>query len=256
MKSVFKYLLVLSVLILTGAAAALTAGIAEAARSHVGCKHVLIENESPEGARFLQDAQVLGELRQHFGELYGVPLKQMNLHAMESHLDEKDAVLKSEVYASYPDSSLHVRIRERVPVLRLQPAGGQGFYCDRECSLFPLQKSYSAKVPVVDGTLPVDCYWNLSPEGKEWLEAMLTQADFLHSERKWEDRCSQIHITRGGAVTLIFEPWEEVFIIGDCRDLEEKFKKIEQYICTVRPRADGKKYKSVNVRFEGQIICK
>ncbi|MBP5397281.1 MAG: hypothetical protein J6Y32_01410 [Bacteroidales bacterium] len=256
MKRLLKYLLVLFVLVLTGVAAALTAGVAEAARSHVGCKHVCIENESPEGARFLPDEQVKAELEQHFGHLYGVPLGQLDLHAIETLLDEKSAVLKSEVYVSYPDSSLHVGIRERIPILRFQPAGGQAFYCDREGKLFPLQKNYSARVPIVDGTLPIDCWWNLTPKGAQWLEGMCSLADFLHTERKWGDRCCQIHVSRSGAVGLVFEPWEEFFIIGDCRNLEAKFQKIEQYIFSVRPQADGKKYKSVNVRFEGQIICK
>ena len=37
---------------------------------------------------------------------------------------------------------------------------------------------------------------------------------------------------------------------------EETIYKIEQYISLIRPQlAEGKKYKSVNVRFNGQIIC-
>lgn len=256
MNRLFKYLLVLFILILTGVAAALTATLAEAARSHVGCRHIRIENESPQQTRFLSDRQVIDELEHHFGHLYGVPLDQLDLHAMEALIDGKSAVLKSEVFVSYPDSSLHVGIRERIPVLRFQPAGGQGFYCDREGVLFPLQNSYSARVPIVDGTLPLDCWWNVSPAGKQFLEEMLALAGFLRSERKWEDRCSQIHVSRGGAVSLVFVPWEETFIIGDSRNLEAKFKKIEQYICSVRPQAGDKRYKSVNVRFDRQIICK
>lgn len=256
MKAVFKYLLATLVLALTAALIVLTALQADGARAHTACHHVVIENESDPGQRFLPDEDVLRELEKNFGSLYGVPLEKLDLHAMEELFDDKSAVQKSEVFVCYPDSSLHIRIREKIPFLRFQ-CEGNGYYCDREGRLFPLQAHYSAWVSVVDGHLPIERAKEadkMSNKEKRWLKDILSLAEYMQDDRRWKHRCTQIHVGRNGSISLAFDGWDEIFLIGDCRDLDSKFRRIEQYICTVRP-ASGKTYKSVNVRFDGQIIC-
>ena len=254
MKPFLKYLLASLVIVLTAALIAVTALQADRHRARTACRHVLIENRSTAGQRFIPDEDVLKEVERGFGTLYGVPLESLDLHAIEQIFDKKSAVKKSEVFVSYPDSSLHIRIEERIPRLRFQTASG-GFYCDREGTLFPLQTHYTAWVPVVDGHLPIDCWWNVGPKGRRWLEDILSLTEYMSGESRWNQRCTQIHVERDGGIRLVFDNWEEIFLIGDCRGLDAKFRRIEQYLCSIKPVC-GKQYKSVNVRFDGQIICK
>ena len=61
---------------------------------------------------------------------------------------------------------LHVRITQRAPVLRFQD-GERGFYVDAEGFIFPLHKTYTAPVPVVEGAIPVDVPAGYKGEARE-----------------------------------------------------------------------------------------
>nr|MCR4564712.1 hypothetical protein [Bacteroidales bacterium] len=154
------------------------------------------------------------------------------------------------------DGILNIRIRERIPFLRLQTSDG-GFYADREGKIFPLQKRYTAWVPVVDGHLPIGNWYHFSAQEQAWLDQMIELIASLQESSKWKNRFSQIHVNRKGQLMMIVDGYDEKFIWGDFEKRTEKLHKIEQYICLISPQlAEGKVYKTVNLRFDGQIICK
>ncbi len=216
---------------------------------------IAIENDSPQGYRFLEDEEVIARAEEWTGGILGHKMKEVNLHLLETRLDQYSCIRKSQVYAD-SEGVLHIRLSERRPFLRLQTANG-GFYADREGKIFPLQSRYTAWVPVVDGHLPIGDWYRFSEEEQEWLDCLIDLVAALQDNGKWTNRCTQIHVTRKGHLVLMLDGYDEKFIWGDFDRRKQKLRKIEQYISLIRPqRPEGKAYKSVNLHFNGQIICK
>ena len=254
MNSVFKYIVCTLMAVLTVTCILLAARTDREGREGMECRHIVIRNESQQGQRFMEDSDVLGHLQQHFGPLVGRKMKDIDLHRIEESFNRCSAILSSQVYATR-DSTLHIRLKERIPVMRLQSRNG-GFYVDADGNIFPLQSHYTAWVPIIDGHLPVENWYHPSLPEKRWLEEMISLIEYIQHSRTWANRCSRIYIDRGGRMILSLDGLEESFIFGENKRIEEKFHKVEQYLTAVRPAVTDKKYKSVNVRFSGQIICK
>lgn len=255
MKNVLKYLVggLIALFTLTCIGFAL----ADAAREREKREYrsIAIQNDSPQGHRFLEDEEVIVRVEELAGTVPGRKIKDIDLHRLETQLDQFSCILKSQVYADR-EGTLHIRLSERKPFLRLQ-AGNEGFYADREGKIFPLQSRYSAWVPVVDGHLPIGNWYRFDEKEQAWLDGMIDLVAALQESSKWKNRCTQIHVNRKGQLILMIDGYDEKFIWGDFEKRQQKLKKIEQYISLIRPQlADGKTYKSVNLRFDGQIICK
>ena len=254
MNKAFKYIICALMAALTLTCIVLAAGKDRKGREGMECRHIVVDNDSPQGQRFMEDEDVLGHLQQHFGTLAGRKMKDIDLHRLEESFNRCSAVLQSQVYAT-KDSTLHIHLTERVPIMRLQGKDG-GFYADAEGNIFPLQAHYTAWVPLIDGRLPVGNWYHPDVPEEQWLDGMVSLVGYIQHSKKWTNRCTRIHFDRRGRMILFLDGLEESFIFGDNAQIEEKFHKVEQYLTAVRPAVADKKYKSVNVRFNGQIICK
>ena len=80
-------------------------------------------------------------------------MDSIDLTRIEEILDSKSAILKSEAFTT-KDSILNVVVTQKKPVVRFQK-GTKGFYAVEDCSLFPLQETYTSHVMIVDGYVPL-----------------------------------------------------------------------------------------------------
>lgn len=215
---------------------------------------IAIENDSPQGRRFLEDEELIALVKQRSGNIVGRKVAGFDIYALEKDLDNTSCILKSQVYVDN-EGVLHIQVSERKPFVRLQTANS-AYYADREGKLFPLQSHYSAWVPVVEGKLPIESGHAMGKAEQDWMKSMIALVAAFQDNSKWKNRCTQIHIDKDGRASLVLDGYSERFILGDFNEVEKKQRKIEQYISLIRPQlAEGKTYKSVNVRFNGQIIC-
>ena len=193
-----------------------------------------------------------------YGTYLGLRLDSVDLRRVEEVIDRKSAVRKSQAWLT-DDGVLHVSVTQREPVVRLQGAAG-GFYIDREGFLFPLQSRHTVRVPVVDGALPLRLEKGFkgepaSEEGKQWVRSMLDLANFLEKRKEWSGFTGQITVQKGGDLVLIPREGSERFLFGPPTDLEAKFGRIRKYYEGIAP-AQETPYRTVDVRYHGQIVCK
>ena len=120
---------------------------------------------------------------------------------LEAVIDGKSAVRKSQAWLT-DDGVLHVSVTQRAPVVRFQGASG-GFYADAEGFLFPLQLRHTARVPVVDGALPLKIDKNFKgvPETekeRQWVLSVLDLVRWLGARKEWNDLVGQISVRKTG----------------------------------------------------------
>ena len=215
---------------------------------------IAIDNDSPQGGRFLEDEELIALVEKMTGGILGRRVSDIDLDVLEKDLDRTSCILKSQVYTD-KEGVLYIHLSERKPFVRLQTTTA-GFYADREGKVFPLQSRYSAWVPIIDGKLPVKNWNAFEKQDQEWMDGMVRMVAAFQDNSRWKNRCSQIHLDSKGLIVINLDGYSERFILGDYTKIEQKQHKLEQYLSLIRPNlAEGKNYKSVNVRFHGQIIC-
>ena len=188
-----------------------------------------------------------------------MPIDDIDLVKVEAILDEKTAIYKSEAYTT-KDSLLNISITQRRPIVRFQK-GDKGFYADAEGFLFPLQSTYASYVQIIDGAIPLknEHGYRGTPETDEeklWLRRMIDLVKYIEGSRKWKDVIVQISVGEDGNLILVPRKGKEKFIFGHPTEIESKFEKMELYYKAIAPAKEEGRYRSVDLRFDGQIVCR
>ncbi len=192
-----------------------------------------------------------------YGTYVGLRLDSVDLKKVERIIDAKSAVRKSQAWLT-DDGVLHVSVTQREPVVRFQGPSG-GFYADREGYLFPLQSRHTARVPVVDGALPIQPEKNFKGEPateqeRQWVESVLGLVRYLDARPEWASIVGEINVRKGGELVLIPREGNERFLFGKPTDIDAKFSRIRKYYEGIVPLEQA--YRTVDVRYAGQIVCK
>lgn len=193
----------------------------------------------------LCDAQGIKDLvTDRYGVFIGQRADSVGLDRIEKILDSEGYVRKSQVYIT-PDGMLHARIEERRPEISFV-ADQSVWYADRSGKVFRAPGAFNGEVPVAVGR-PF--------EGESgWVKGMLDVAAYVVASQKRGISFSGIGILPDGAVTLGAADGNEKFLLGSpSPSLDAAFRRIDRYYRDIRGE---EKYRTVDVRYKGQIICK
>jgi cell division protein FtsQ len=167
--------------------------------------------------------------------------------------------MKSEAYVT-KDGLLNIKVRQRKPFVRFQKEGG-GFYADAEGYVFPLQSSYASYVQIVDGDIPINMKSGHkgvieNPKEKEWFDKVMNVVNFIEGSKVWKDRIVQIHVDNGGELILIPREGKERFNIGQPVNIKDKFDRMATYYTAIAANREGQAYRTVTLKYDGQIVCR
>ena len=228
-------------------------------RAPLKCAGLNIEITDSTTNSFVSAADVKKYLDREYGDYIGQPLDSIDLAKVERIVDGRSAVHKSQAFTTR-DGMLNVRVTQRTPVVRFQKEDG-GFYADAEGFLFPLQNSYSARVQIVDGDIPLKANSGYKGEitdekEKEWLIKVLNLVNYMENSKVWKDKIVQITVSDGGELTLVPRVGKERFLFGQPEDISGKLRKMEMYYTHILPEKGSDAYTSVSVEYDGQIVCR
>lgn len=201
-----------------------------------------MEIAEQDGLNFVTVGDVKEYIAGGYGNCSGKRLEEIDLARIEEILDGKSAILKSEAYTTR-DGILHIIITQRVPVVRLVSGRG-GWYADSEGYLFPLQKNYTSRVPIVDGSIPLNIKSGFkgtpsTAAERQWLGGILDLVDFLSRNRRWDDAIAQIHVNGNGHVIIVPRKGRREILHGQGRKSSRKnSRKLKIIIDTSYRRRD------------------
>lgn len=196
---------------------------------------------------FISTEDVKRYLDSEYGKYLGCRIDSLNLTQIEHILKGKTAVLNSEAFIT-KDGILNITIQQRKPTVRFIGKDG-GFYADESGETFPLQKTYASYVPVVDGCIPAET-------DSIYIRKVVDLVNFLEGSKKWQNKIVQISADSTGNLTFIPREGDVRFLFGQPEDVEEKMEKMEMYYSHIVPEKGEKTYRSVDLRYDNQIICK
>lgn len=211
------------------------------------CKGVNVTITDSTVNSFISAADARHYLDSEYGDCIGHRLDSLELDKIEKMLEGKTAVLNSEVYVTR-DGMLNVLISQRKPAVRFL-GRNTGYYADEKGETFPLQKTYASYVPVIDGDIP-DMTDTLR------IRRIVDMVNHIEKSRKWKDKFVQMTVDSTGNMTLIPREGRERFLIGQPTDIDAKLERLEMYYSHIIPEKGSDRYKSVDLRYTGQIICR
>lgn len=223
----------------------------------VECRHLRVTVTDSLENDFATPQSISEWLSGEFGELLGRRLDTIDIGAIEKALLKHPAVESAEVFCTR-DSSLNVILTQKHPFARFD-GKDKGFYIDREGNLFPLQGGKPSKVIVVEGNIPlnVDASWCGKPESeweREWLDNLIRLLEYIDANPEWSKVIGRITVDEKADIVLLPISGKEKFIFGQATGIAGKFGRIRRYYTQILPAKGA--YSSVNVKFDGQTVCR
>lgn len=257
MKKGFRIILVATAFCLIGLVCLVIHGMNRRRIGQLTCTGVRVE--FTDDFNFVTAKDIEDYLNKGYGAYIGQRLDSVDLARVERILDGKSAILKAEAYTT-PNGCLNVKIRQREPAVRFQKEGN-GFYADEKGFLFPLQRNYTSMVPIIDGSLPLDVERGFkgrpkTDREKEWLADVIDLVTFMKKSEVWAENICQITVRDNGDLVMIPREGKERFIFGPPADFDGKFDRISRYYTTILPEKGAGYYSTVNVKYNGQIVCR
>lgn len=234
-------------------------GLSAKKRAETGCERLKVVIADSTKNHFVTPDDVKGYIDKEAPGYIGKPVGEIDLVKIEQIIDSKSAVMKSEAFVT-KDGTLNIRVTQREPMIRFQKADG-GFYADCKGFLFPLQHNYTSHVPIVDGHIPLKAGAGFKGEvtdkaEKEWLDKMLALIRYIQDDKTLARNIIQMSIRENGDIILVPRTGKEKFIFGTPDRFEEKFRRMEHYYTAVVPEKGKDYYSTVNLKYDGQIVCR
>ncbi|MCC1483206.1 cell division protein FtsQ/DivIB [Winogradskyella immobilis] len=165
----------------------------------------------------------------------------IDLSLLESALNSNAMVKKAEVYMSI-DGTLSAEIEQKKPIARVHT--NASYYIDDEGSFMPLSTNYSARVPLVTGTVY-----------KNKLETVFKMAKTINEDDFLKKHVIEIHQNDDRSIELKLRKYDFNVQLGHLNQLKKKINNFKAFYQKAIKDKTINTYSSVNLRFDNQVIC-
>lgn len=199
--------------------------------------------------KFTDRNAITSIINRDFGGYRNRLCDSVNLFKLEKVLTRLPYISKGEAYFTN-DGILHIDIRQQDPCFKLK-CGEQMYYACPNCQYVKVNEDWCSGIPHINGTA-------VQLDDRKWTSLACNGAVWIASEKKWAERIRGMSCDEKGEIKMKISERDESFIIGIPDEVEKKFGRIETYLEKIAPalEASGQKYKYVNVKYNGQIVCK
>jgi len=215
----------------------------------------VVEVAPLEGGSYLIDsADIIKIINRSFGmSLDEQAAGLIDEDRVERVLEEDPFVKNAEVVLT-ANSKLKIFVEQREPILRVVDNMGVQYYLDNEGFRFPLSKHFAARTLVATG--------NITPHTPEFLKKkrhkmkdLFELTQFLLADELWRAMFEQVYVNAKGEYVLIPNVGDQVILLGECENIEDKFRRLKVFYKEGMSYEGWQKYKSIDLRFKGQVVC-
>lgn len=231
------------------------AGLSVAAkikRDHLHLKNVNILINHNDGYSFITEKEVLAKLNNAFSDTTGIK-KIDNLNILKKQVEENPFVKEVDVFVDHKNQ-INISVHQRKPLFRVVNQYNIGYYVDNEGFKFPLSNYAFPKVLIVSGYVSE----NATQTGKIEKEKMLRLfkwAKHISNDEYWTSMIAQIYIDENGKTELITRLGNYRVFVDDKLEPQVQLEKLQIFLEEIAQKQGWEKYKTINVQFDGQIIC-
>lgn len=219
-------------------------------------QNVIIEVEPLEDGNFLiNEEDVLLTIERSFGfPLETMPLGSVDVERLERVLKEEPFVLKANAFVN-AENEVNISIVQRNPVLRIIDRNGANYYLDENAFKMPLSTHFTARVLVATGNIPpyvTDYKGNI----QDMLHHLFELATTIRNDEFLQPMIEQIYVNNNRELTLVPKVGKQKILFGRYTSVEDKIKRLKIFYTEALPYEGWRKYKTVDLKFQGQIVAK
>lgn len=180
---------------------------------------------------------------------------------LEKALEDIPSVKNAEVYRRI-NGVVGIEIEQRVPVCRIHDLSGSQYYLDENGEPFPTNEHYTARVPLVNGNLYEPYQMRRGKMDSDTIRAISKLDDvsaLFRSIRKDPFRSAlveQVWIAENGDFEIVPKIDDHLILFGDTTEMDGKFNKLRIFYEEGLNTKGWNLYKTVNLKYKNQIICK
>lgn len=174
----------------------------------------------------------------------GKTLDKGSLHRIERTISNHPMVRTAQCYVT-PRHEVHIRLTQRVPLLRVERADG-AFFIDTDRRVMPIRPSVRDRVLLATGAVGVQTATTQLADFAEWVQ----------QNPYWQQRIDHVFIQSPQMVIVCLRNNQPRVKMGAMRGFEQKLAKLRVFLENGAEATKDKQYTELDVRFRGQVIGK
>jgi cell division protein FtsQ len=143
------------------------------------------------------------------------------------------------------DGKLLVKIQQKTPLLLIHKSDGSRFYLMEDTTMIDASKTLAASVPLYIGD-----------PNSGMIKKLYTFSKYVNENPFANSLSQQIFVTNQNEVGIIPTMGDFKIILGDHKNLEQKFENIKNFMKHGLNNIGWEKYKMIDVQYSNQVVCK
>ncbi len=211
-----------------------------------------IQITNNEGLSFVSDSDVQQMLADIGVQRGRSSLAQANCNKIERTLERNPYTADAQVYTDAL-GKLHIKVLQRVPLIRIINSNAVSFYLDERGRKMPLSPKFTARVTVANGKISaVESLADTTGDGV--LKAIFTLADFVKRDTFLAPLVDQVWVDDKNDFHLVPKIAGQDILLGDVSGLAEKMNRLKAFY-ELTFNVNCADYKFINLKFKNEIIA-
>ena len=169
------------------------------------------------------------------------PKEIIDLNGLENALTANPLIKEAQVFIDV-EGKITAEIKQRKPIARVST--NASYYIDDTGSYMPLSTNYTARVPLITGTVFKNDLANVYT-----IASKIQQDDFL------KKHVVEIHQNDNKTIDLKFRLNSFTIQLGSLKALDKKINNLKAFYQKAMKDNTLESYSVVNLRFDNQVIC-
>ena len=226
----------------------------EAEHRKTTCKSFEISIDYENADPLLSVDEIKKKIYESFDTLIGKKLIDINLVQIENMVNEIAFVENADVYTTIT-GKMNISVTQRKPIVRIINASNQNYYIDQSGMIIPTNQGFPSRVLIANGSIKNKYSDTLTIQNSSVLAEIYKLATYIQNDPFLKLQIEQIYVTKNREYELVPKVGRHIIIFGGIDDMEEKFRKLIVFYHQGINNAGWNKYKSINLKFENQVVC-
>lgn len=215
------------------------------------CNKILVDIKDEKALQFVTKSDIVKMANaSEEGNLNNRKISEIDLVKVEKKLEENKFIDNAEVYNNF-EGIIKIDIVQKKPLYRVINNNNVSYYISENSYRVPLSTIFTPRQILATGHIP-DVEDISSDKVNKELKKII---DFIQSDSFWDAMIGQVKVEKNGDFVLIPKLKGHTVLLGSSEDLDSKFGKLKVFYKKALTKTDWKKYKQINLKYKGQLIC-
>ncbi len=224
------------------------------------CRGIVITIADSSEHRFVTRDDIMDIIRSTGVRVKGMAVNKIDVTSIEAKIKTMTELKVAEVYFT-ADNIMRVYVDQREPVMRVVPSSGGMFFIDDEGVIMRRHNIYTPRVHVVETQMAFDASAMngmsiYESDDTEKLVEVYELVKYIQADSFWDAMIDYIYMSSEGEIEMVPRIGHHTIHMGAPDNYREKLDNLLAFYREAMPEAGWDRYRTVNIEYEGQIVCR